>query len=119
MNETLQFRVEKRRHPRTMVQMNLRGIRLDPEGGDVLNDLHMTNISRSGMGVVCDRPFYPGQRVVLCLPLSNVSGRRNLYATVRRCHVDSETERYRVGLEFDRSSEHAYYGDVSARTMAA
>ena len=94
--------IEKRRHPRTVVQMTLRGIRLDPDGGEVVDSLHMQDISRSGMGAIADHSFYPGQRMVLCLPLSEEGGRRNIYATVRRCrHVE---EGYELGLEFDNAS---------------
>jgi len=95
--------------------MTLRGIRLDP-GGDVVDTFRMTDISRSGIGAYTDRPYYPGQRLVLCLPLSRDRGRRNIYATVRRC--DPEQEGYRVGLEFDTASVGSWCG-VAAETPAA
>jgi hypothetical protein len=90
---------ERRRHPRTRLQMTLRGIRLDPDGGDVSDTLRMVDISRSGMGAVFDRWLYPGQRLVLCLPLHEDGGRRNINASVRRC--TKVAEGYRVGLQFD------------------
>ena len=93
---------ERRRHPRTQLQMAVRSIRLDPDGGDPVDTLHMVDISRSGLGAYTDRPFYPGQRVVLCLPLSNNGGRRNIYATAVRCRP--EEEGYKVGLAFDMAS---------------
>lgn len=93
---------ERRRHPRTRLQMLLHGIRLDPDGGDVCDMLEMVDISRSGLGAVADRWLYPGQRIVLTLPLHADGGRRNLPATVVRCGKDHQG--YRVGLEFDRAS---------------
>ncbi len=90
---------ERRRHPRTEVHMTLRGIRLDPEGGDVVDDLHMVDISRGGMGAISDRPYYPGQRLVLCVPLSNDGGQRTIYATVVRCRQGDDG--YHLGMTFD------------------
>jgi len=63
--------------------------------------LHMQNISRSGLGAIVDRPFYPGQRVVLFLPVQN-QGRKNVYARVVRCHQYRHS--YQVGLEFETLS---------------
>jgi hypothetical protein len=100
--------IERRRHARTQLQMTLKGIRLDPDGGDPVETLHMTDISRGGMGCYADRPFYPGQRIVLCLPLSGQQGRRNVYATVVRCRQGDDG--YRVGLEFDNASVGTRYG---------
>ena len=93
---------ERRRHPRTRMQMMLHGIRLDPDGGDVRDTLHMQDISRSGMGAMADRWLYQGQRIVLCLPLHPDGGRRNMYATVIRCSKTNDG--YEVGLQFDHSS---------------
>ena len=90
---------ERRRHPRTKLQMVLHGIRLDPDGGDVRNTLQMVDISRSGMGAVVDRWLYPGQRIVLSMPLHPEGRRKNIYATVVRCRKIREG--YRIGLEFD------------------
>jgi len=104
---------ERRRHPRTALRMSLRCVRLDPDGGDVMDTLHMTDISRSGMGAICGRPFYPGQRIVLCLPRSDGNGRRNIYASVIRSRPGEDG--YSVGLEFDRASAATWYG---ARTAA-
>ena len=93
---------ERRRHPRTRLQMMLHGIRLDPDGGDVCDTLEMVDISRSGLGAVADRWLYPGQRIVLALPLHAHGGRRSLPATVVRCEKDHSG--YRIGLEFDKAS---------------
>lgn len=93
---------ERRRHPRTQLTMMLHGIRLDPDGGDVQNTLRMKDISRGGLGAVADRWLYPGQKVVLCLPLHPDGGRRNIYSTVIRCQ--GARDGYSVGLEFDRVS---------------
>ena len=94
--------VERRRHPRTPLKMRLSGIRLDPDGGEVVDSLQMLDISRSGLGAICDRSFYPGQRMVLCLPLSPDRGRRNVYARVVRCRKAEEG--FQIGVEFDASS---------------
>ena len=102
MNGQTILPAERRRHPRTMVRMSLPCVRLDPDGGDVLDTLHMIDISRSGMGAVCDRAFYPGQRIMLCLPQTQGTGRRNVYASVIRSRTGDQG--YRVGLEFDRSA---------------
>jgi hypothetical protein len=95
--------------------MTLQGIRLDPDGGDVVDALHMVDISRSGMGAHTERSFYPGQRIVLCLPLSDQGGRRNIYATVIRCN--KKDEKFRVGLEFDTTSLNTWRG--SSDSVAA
>jgi hypothetical protein len=109
--------VERRRHPRTMVQMTLRGVRMDPEEGEIIDSLQMMDISRGGMGALVDRAAYPGQRFILCLPLSDKGGRRNVYATVMRsrqteggCHV---------GLRFDNFANDAWVGVSTAVAEAA
>ena len=107
---------ERRRHPRTALRMTLRCVRLDPDGGDVVDTLHMTDISRGGMGATCDRPFYPGQRIVLCLPRSDGNGRRNIYASVIRSRAADDG--HRVGLSFDRASVSTWYA-AGAAAMAA
>jgi hypothetical protein len=110
-------RLERRRHPRTLVRMTLGCIRLDPDGGEVLDSLRMLDISRSGMGAATDRRFYPGQRLVLCLPVTASRGRRNVYATVRRCSAAGNA--YRVGLEFDKASVGSSYAAGPAALAAA
>ena len=112
MNTQGRFAPERRRHPRTQLRMTLHGVRLDPDGGDVYSTLEMTDISRCGMGALTDRWLYPGQRIVLCIPLHPDGGRRNLYSTVIRCRKTREG--YHVGLEFDRVSL-----DAAAYTPAA
>ena len=107
---------ERRRHPRTYLRMRLRGLRLDPDGGDVVDMLRMVDISRSGLGAFSDRPLYPGQRFVLCLPLSQDTGRRNIYSTVVRCRQGEQG--YRVGLEFDKASLGGWCG-MSGKLAAA
>ena len=90
---------ERRRHPRTRVAMTLGCVRLDPDGGDVVDSLRMTDISRGGLGAKCERPHYPGQRIVLSLPLPVNGRRRSIYATIVRC--SSTGGNYNVGFEFD------------------
>lgn len=92
---------ERRLHPRTQLQVTLRGIRLDPDG-DLVDRFHMIDISKSGVGALVDRPYYRGQRVVLSLPDLQDGQRRSVYATVVRCRGDREG--YKVGLHFDGNS---------------
>jgi len=108
--------MERRRHARTGLRMALMAIRLDPDCDEVIDTLHMTDISRGGIGAVSDRPFYPGQRILLCLPLSAGGGRRRIYATITRCRQGDEG--YRIGMEFDTVSVGAWCG-VSTSAVAA
>jgi hypothetical protein len=118
MYESKTFPVERRRHPRTHLQMTLGCIRLDPDGGDVVDSLQMTDISLSGLGARCQRPYYPGQRIVLSLPLPTSAGRKNVYATITRC---TQLEKdFKVGFEFDAPYVgHAYGYAPAAATIAA
>ena len=109
--------IERRRHPRTLVQMQLRGVRLDPEEGEILDTLRMVDISRGGMGAYVDRPAYPGQRFVLSLPLSEHGGRRNIYATVMRARLTDDG--CRVGLRFDNIALGDWCGVSTAVAEAA
>ena len=109
--------IERRRHPRTQLEIQLRGIRLDPDGGDVVELLQTVDISRGGMGATAGRAFYPGQRILLCLPISGRRGRRNIYASVIRCR--KREGRYRIGLEFDAASVDAWIGHSAATPVAA
>lgn len=99
MSSTAYQPVERRRHPRTRLEMTLGCIRLDPDGGDVVDSLHMVDISRGGLGAFCTRSHYPGQRIVLSLPLPMSGGRRKVYAKIVRC--SQAQDGYRVGFEFD------------------
>jgi len=90
---------ERRHHPRVRVQMSLPCIRLDPANVNVLDTLHMLDISRSGIGAYSERSYYPGQRLVLVMPLFDSRGRRSIYASVVRCSRDREG--YRIGVKFD------------------
>ena len=107
---------ERRRHPRTKLQMMLHGIRLDPDGGDVRDTLQMVDISRGGMGAVVDRWLYPGQRIVLSMPLDPEGRRKNVYATVVRCKKVQEG--YRTGLAFDLAGVGATTGYRPAHAAA-
>ncbi len=99
MTERKNYAIERRRHPRTRLAMTLGCIRLDPDGGDVVDTLHMRDISRSGLGAYSARPYYPGQRIVLNLPTPADEGRRNVYATIVRCRQAEEG--YSIGFAFD------------------
>jgi len=99
--------------------MGIQCVRLDPHEGDVLDHIHMVDLSRSGIGAVSDRWYYPGQRVVICLPPMGARGNRQVSATVRRCIPDRE-KGYRIGLEFDRTSVETCSGvDPNALVAAA
>ena len=64
-----------------------------------------------------DQAYYPGQRVLLCLPAGEDTGRRTMHATVRRCQPHREG--YRLGLEFDSGSLHSWYEPAEEAMMAA
>ncbi len=94
--------MERRRHPRSTKRMKVNAIRLDPDGGDVVDTLETCDISRSGIGAISGRFFYPGQRVIVGVPLTDKNGRRNIYATVIRCR---ECEGgFHIGFAFDSCS---------------
>lgn len=99
MKNRKSFPIERRRHPRTRLTMTLGCVRLDPDGGDVVDSLYMRDISRGGLGAQSCRPYYPGQRIVLNLPIPADGGRRNIYATIVRCR--QEQDAYSVGFVFD------------------
>ena len=117
MSQTPIDSLDRRRHARTKLHMSLNTIRLDPSGESVSDKMRMVDISRSGMGVLSDKSYYPGQRMVLCLPLSSVGGRRNIYASVVRCR--QEESGYHVGLAFDSVSVDAWCGYSGAGLAAA
>jgi len=100
--------LERRRHPRTYVQVTLQAIRLDPDGGDVVETLHTTDISRGGIGAMTGKPFYPGQRLMVVLSGSYGGPARSMCTTVVRCRP--EQDGYRVGLKFDSSAMGAWCG---------
>ncbi len=107
---------ERRRHTRTQLQMNLQCIRLDPDEGDVITMLDTVDISRGGLGAMSDHAFYPGQRVVLCMPLTTMGGRRNIYASVIRCR--QEELGYNIGFEFDASAMSMWRPETPAYAAA-
>ena len=109
--------MERRRHPRTTLNMSVQCIRLDPDGGDVFDRIHVVDISRSGLGAVSDRSFYPGQRIILALPISKGSTSRSLYASVVRCRPRDDG--YRIGLEFDATAVGAWTNDQTYTVAAA
>lgn len=90
---------ERRQHQRLCLQIKLQCIRLDPEGGDVVDTIETTDISRTGLGAISMRPYYPGQRILVCMPMSSQNGRRNIYGTIIRCRQLEEG--YHLGVQFD------------------
>ena len=109
--------VDRRKHPRTRLAMKLGCIRLDPDGGDVVDSLDMTDISCGGLGALCERRYYPGQRIVLNLPMPDGETRRNIYATIVRCSQADED--YKVGLEFDAPYIRSAFGFQAEAAVAA
>ena len=105
---------ERRRHPRTHLQMSVHCVRLDPGGSNMLDQLEMFDISRSGIGAISQQSYYPGQRVVVRLPLSKADGGRNRYASVVRCRM-SRDRGYEVGLQFAAADG---AGEVDYRQVA-
>ncbi len=108
---------ERRFHSRTQIQMRLDCIRLDPDGEDIVDSLETLDISNSGIGAISQHRFYPGQRVLICLPLTSVGGRRNVYASVVRCR--QERDGYNVGLKFDSISGATLRNPLPATAAAA
>ena len=98
---TKRSQAERRRHVRTPLQITLRALRMDPDG-DSVEMFTMTDISRGGIGAKSERTYYPGQRVVLNMPLPDAPRRQRVYATVVRCC--REQDGYRLGMSFDRPS---------------
>ena len=89
---------ERRLYPRTQVQMRVQVLRLDPNEGDLVDELQMVDISRNGIGALSERMFYPGQRLIMKLPAAGMDV-RNVCGQVRRCNrVD---DRFIIGVEFD------------------
>lgn len=80
----------------------------------MLDQLDMFDISRSGIGAISQESYYPGQRVVLRLPLSKADGGRNRYASVVRCRT-SRDRGYEIGLQF-AAAEGA--GEIDYRQVA-
>lgn len=76
----------------------------------------MKDISRSGMGAITDRWLYPGQKILLCLPIHPDSTRKNITATVIRCQKNNEG--FRLGMEFDHVGVSSSVG-VSHAVVAA
>lgn len=97
--------------------MGVRCIRLDPHDVDVIDEVDMVDLSRSGVGAVTEKWYYPGQKVVVCLPADSEYGKRQLKATVRRC-LSRHAEGFRIGLEFDNSSLGSW-SSLSVTAMAA
>jgi len=117
MSEIQKLMPERRHFPRTQLQMKIQCIRFDPDGDDVVDVLETVNISRSGLGAVSQRPYYPGQRVLLCMPLTSMAGRRNIYASVVRCRPAEEG--YDIGIEFDATSSGIWQPEQPAAAAAA
>jgi hypothetical protein len=90
---------ERRLYPRTQISMPVQVTRMDPDGGDLVEQVEMVDISRGGLGFLAGRWHYLGQRVMVRLPGAGM-GVRNICGIVRRCIRTDGT--YRVGVEFER-----------------
>jgi len=109
--------IERRRHTRASMNVGVRCIRLDPHEGGVIDQVDMVDLSRSGVGAVSEKWYYPGQKVVVCLPPDSMHAGRQMRATVKRC-LSLNTPGYRLGLEFDHNSLHTW-ADLDAKALAA
>ena len=89
---------ERRMHPRTRVNMSIQVMRMDPDAGDLIDQVEMVDISRGGIGLVSDKSFYPGQRLVMKLPATGMDV-RSICGVIRRCERRGES--FQVGVEFD------------------
>lgn len=89
---------ERRRFPRTQIQLHLQAILLDPDG-DIVDSMEMLDVSRGGVGATSRRAHYPGQRVLLKLPAPGL-GVRNVCGIVKRC--SKRGQQYQLGIEFER-----------------
>ena len=118
MLETTIKGMERRRHSRASVHMGVRCIRLDPHEGDVIDELDMVDLSRSGAGAVSNNWYYPGQKVVVCLPGDTEHGKRQICSTVRRC-LSRQEDGFRLGLEFDHNSLNTWSSLSTRATIAA
>ena len=94
---------ERRRHPRTHVSMGMECVFFDPDGPRVMDHMDMVDLSRSGVGALSKNRYYPGQRVMICLPAAGDGSDRSMYATVARCIPDREGG-YHIGLSFDAAT---------------
>ena len=110
--------IERRRHSRSSVNMDVRCIRLDPHEGGVVDEVDMVDLSRSGVGAVSEKWYYPGQKVVVCLPADSMHGKRQMQATVRRC-LSRTGAGYRIGFEFDRNSLNSWSSFGAPAVVAA
>ena len=117
MSQIAKLMPERRHFPRTQLQMKIQCIRFDPDGGDVVDVLNTVDISRNGLGAITQRPYYPGQRVLVCMPLTSMGGRRNIYATIVRCRP--EEEGYNIGIQFDATSSGIWQPEQPAAAAAA
>jgi len=110
--------MERRRHARMPLFKQIQSIRLDPEPGQVVQELQAFDLSRSGMGVMSKESFYPGQRLVLQVPRNKDNGERSVFATVVRCAKAAEKQ-YRIGLEFESTSNDSAGPYAQTETVAA
>ena len=118
MLETTTKGIERRRHSRASVHLDVRCIRLDPHEGGIIDEVDMVDLSRSGVGAVSDNWYYPGQKVVVCLPADTEHGKRQIPATVRRC-LSRHEDGYHIGMEFDHNSLNTWSSLSTRATVAA
>ncbi|NQU74804.1 MAG: PilZ domain-containing protein [Planctomycetes bacterium] len=88
---------ERRQYPRTQLNLPVQVIRLDPDGEDLVEQIEMLDISRGGIGAMCSKMFYPGQRLVLSLPARGM-GVRRVCGIIQRC--TKQQDRFHLGIQF-------------------
>jgi len=116
MSELNTYPPERRLFTRTQLQMRVQVLRMDPYEGDLVDNLQMVDISRGGIGTLSDKPFYPGQRLVLKMPAPGMDV-RSITGVVRRCQ--RKDEKFVVGIEFDHPIASLCVDRDTARTTAA
>ncbi|MBT3201384.1 MAG: PilZ domain-containing protein [Phycisphaerales bacterium] len=117
MPETTIKAIERRRHRRESVHFDVRCIRLDPHEGGIIDNVDLVDLSQSGVGAVSENWYYPGQKVVVCLPADATHGSRQVKATVKRC-LSRHAPGYRIGMEFDHNARDTWVNQNTELAVA-
>jgi hypothetical protein len=105
--------IERRKHPRADLKINMHCSSLTGQRDSMINQIRMVDMSQSGIGAVSDRRFQPDERVVLHLPKSHQQLHQHLFARVAWC-VPAKSG-FKVGLEFETD----VLPEANAATLAA
>ncbi len=91
--------IERRKHPRADLKINLHCSSLNGTRESMLSQIRMIDMSQSGIGAECERRFNRDERLVLHLPKGHQQMHQHLFARVAWC-VEADRG-YKVGLEFE------------------